>query len=223
VNVLDRVGRWLVEPPPVPALLDSHARVSMSQERVRPARPVVAVVGLAPGCGATTLTRALAAALARRDHTGAAIVAGAGQAPASKLSTRGAARLAARFSFSAQAAGRLCLISHDLDPAFADLAPVIGEVAEPAAGAHLTILVAPGALEPALAELAARNYAQTGREPLTVVTGVADSARWEERAFAFLPRSRVDARLAAAGWEPRGALAAAVARLVDACEEAACA
>jgi hypothetical protein len=221
VNALDRIGRWLVEPAPAPTFPDSPPAVS--QEHVRPARPVVAVVGLAPGCGATTLTRALAAALARRDHTGAAIVAGAGQAAGSKLSTRGAARLAARFSFSAQAAGRLCLTSHDLDPAFAELAPVVGEVAAPAAGAHLTILVAPAAVEPALAELAARNHAQTGREPLTVVSGVADSARWEERAFAVLPRSRVDARLAAAGWGPRGTLAAAVARLADACEEAACA
>jgi hypothetical protein len=93
-----------------------------------------------------------------------------------------------------------------------------GDHAATAATAQTVILIARADSEPALAELAASTL-----NALTVVVAPADSARWNDRAFVVLPHSRLGARLAAAGWEPRGALRATVERLADACEEAACA
>jgi hypothetical protein len=201
-----------VEPPPRPAEL--------------PLRAIVAIVGLAPACGATTLARALAATLARRDHSGTAIVAGTDESVGSQLAARGAARLAGRLGSPARAAGRLCLTRPDHEAVLAGLAPLVLDLApdsEPVSRAHLTILVAPGDSEPALAELAVRRLAHGGTPPLIVVSGASDDSRWHDRAFLLLPRSRIGARLAAAGWEPRGAYGAAVARIADSCEEAACA
>ena len=186
-----------------------------------PVRPVIAVVGLAPGCGATTLAGALAATLARRDPSGAAIVASAHEAAGSHLATRPAARLAGRQP-GARAAGRLCLTSLDAAAQLAQLAPLVFDLSSAdtahAALAHVAILIAPGDAEPALAELAARTL-----NALTIVTPTDDPSRWDGRAFLVLPRSRLSARLAAAGREPRGTFGAAVARIADACEERACA
>jgi hypothetical protein len=198
-----------------------------------PARPVVAIVGLTPGCGATTLARALAATLARRDHAGAAVVASMEEPAGSNLSTRAATRLASRLASShssARAAGRLCLIAA-ADPAalagsIARLAPLVLDLppsgAAAASLAHLAIVIAAGHSEPALAELAATTLAAGPTQALTVVGGADDQRRWDQRAFLVLPRSRLGARLASAGWEPRSAFGAAVARIADACEEAAC-
>jgi hypothetical protein len=174
-------------------------------------------VGLAPGCGATTVARALAATLARRDHAGAAIVASAVQGAGSPLATRPASRLAARLAsvgLGAHAAGRLCLTR--ADTSIPRLGPVVLDISgeEAAPGAKPVFLVAPGAAEPALADLAAQNL-----DALTVVVSPDDPDRWDGRAFLTLPRSRLGARLAAAGWESRGAFGAAIARLADACEE----
>src|SRR5205085_2096272 len=151
-----------------------------------PARPVIAVVGLAPGCGATTLARALAATLARRDHSGVAIVASAHEAEGSHLATRPAVRLASKHP-SACAAGRLCLTSLDAAAQLTHFAPLVldlrsGDTTH-AALAHTAILVAPGDTEPALAELAARTL-----NALTVVTSTDDPSRWEERPLPVLPR-----------------------------------
>jgi hypothetical protein len=212
VSALARLGEWLVEPASAPTIPGQWGMTPPIPERER---PVVAVVGLAPGCGATTLARALAAVLARWDHGGAAIVAASGKPAGSRLATRGAARLASRLGLAAQAVGRLCFTAQEFDPALARLAPVVFETSEPAADAQLTILVAPGDAEPALTELAARAH----ERPLTVVTQTADEARWQDRAFLLLPQSRTSVRLAAAGWEPRGAYAAAITRLAEqACE-----
>ena len=185
-----------------------------------PARPVIAVVGLAPGCGASTLARALAATFARRDHSGVAIVASAHEAAGSHLATRPAIRLASRQP-GARAAGRLCLTSPDAAAQLTHLAPLVLDLRSAdtthAALAHIAILVAPGDTEPALAELAAQTL-----NALTVVASTDDPSRWQERALLVLPRSRLGARLAAGGWEPRGTFGAALARIADACEERAC-
>jgi hypothetical protein len=183
------------------------------------ARPFIAVVALAPGCGTTTVARALAATLARRDHSGAAIVASPAQAPGSRLATRPAARLAARMAsvgLAAQAAGRLCLTR--VDASIPRLGPVVFDLSTSAhlVAAKPVFLVAPSDAEPALADLAARHL-----EALTVVVSPDDPGRWEGRAFLTLPRSRLGARIAGAGWEPRGAFGAAIARMADACEAAA--
>jgi hypothetical protein len=241
MSVLARFGAWLVEPAapetrptfldwgrPAPTEPEREAHLPSSPAAVH-ARPVVAVVGLAPGCGTTTLARALAATLARRDHGGTAIVASTRHSAGSNLSARSAARLAALIAAAgapSRAAGHLCLTSGGDYGALAQLAPLVLDLPPDAppdtAAAQLTILVAPGHSEPALAELASRTLAQGGREPLTVVTRATDPDRWQGRAFLLLPQSRIGARHAAAGWQPRAALGAAVQRLAGACEEAAC-
>jgi hypothetical protein len=243
--MLARVADWLVEPAPeARTVLDCVAPGHTKQEGEEPqappalplpspaavnARPIVAVIGLAAGCGTTTLARALAANLARRDHSGASIVASPEPDAGANLAVRSAARLAARVNAggsTARAAGRLCITNADQPEALVRLAPVVldlppGEHPQ-IERAHLTVLVAPGDAEPALAELAARNLKRTGREPITVVTRAADPERWQRRAFLLLPASPVGARLAFAGWEARGPLGAAIGRIADACEEAAC-
>ncbi|HEY1597691.1 MAG TPA: hypothetical protein VGF74_19995 [Thermoleophilaceae bacterium] len=244
MSMLARVAEWLVEPAPPATFLDRAAPGRTKQEGEAPsappavplaspaavnARPIVAVIGLAAGCGTTTLARALAATLARRDHSGAAIVSSQAPGAASNLAVRSATRLAARVSSGgaqARAAGRLCITNADQPEALVRLAPVVldlppGEHPQIEL-AHVTVLVVPGDAEPALAELAARNLRRVGRQPLTVVTRAADPERWQQRAFLLLPASHVGARLAAAGWEARGPLGAAIARIADACEEAAC-
>lgn len=240
-DVLARAAAWLVQPdsdsdPDEPTLGTFGSPATKKAERERPtelrllpapppsrieARPLVAVVGLAPGCGATTVARALAATLARRDHSGAAIVASAMQPAGARLATRPATRLAARMAsigLAAQAAGRLCLTR--VDAAIPRLGPVVfdlsGGTAADAASAQPVLLIAPGEAEPALADLAAQNL-----KALTVVVNPDDPGRWEGRAFITLPRSRIGAGLAAAGWEPRGAFGRAIARIADACEKAA--
>jgi hypothetical protein len=221
---LARAEAWLLEP------------ASPELVRQRPvelrARPVVAVVGLAPGCGASTLARMLAARLAGRDPSAAAIMAGRDPAPSFSPAGRAASRLAGQVSSSglpAEAAGRLCLARTDdlagLTLAARGLAPLVLDLprgrpaAEAASLADIAILVAAGDGEPALAELAARSLAWPGREPLTVVSRATEPSRWAGRAHLVLPESRAGARLAAAGWEPRGALGAAVARLAALCED----
>jgi hypothetical protein len=224
---LARAEAWLLEPAPERAV---------TRPVELPPRPVVAVVGLGPRCGATTLARALGARLAGRDPGRAAIVAGAGEAPGFAPAGRAAAKLAARFrsgGVPARPAGRLCLLAAwdyaALSSSARGLAPLVldvrrnGSAGVAASVADLTLIVAPASGEPALAELATRALGRAGREPLTVVARGADRSRWEGRASIRLPDSRTGARLASAGWEPRGALGAAVASIGALCEEAACA
>ncbi|HEX6459318.1 MAG TPA: hypothetical protein VF032_10425 [Thermoleophilaceae bacterium] len=185
------------------------------------ARTVVAVVGIAPGSGASTLARALAATLARRDPSGAAILIARGEDERPAPAVRAASRLAGRIGTAADAVGRLCIVNEE-SPELAGVAPVVIDAPSGAASSllpDLTILVVPGDAEPALAELAAKTL----RDPVTVVNRASDSGRWDGRAFAELPHSRSAAWLAAAGWEPRGAFGAAISKIADACEEAACA
>jgi len=69
-GALATAGAWFVEPAE-PADLDPEAAVRAPPQP----RVVVAVFGLAAGCGATVVTRALAAELAARDPSGTAAVA----------------------------------------------------------------------------------------------------------------------------------------------------
>jgi hypothetical protein len=221
--VLARAEAWLLEPAPAQPAARAVAL---------PPRPVVAVVGLSERCGASTVARALGAMLAARDPSGGAIVAGSGDPPTFAPAVPAARRLAGQMSSGgspAWAAGRLCLTdTHDhgsLAALWRQLAPIVFEVPRgaSASGADLTILVAPGEGEPALAELAAGGLLGAGRQTLTVVNHADDPGRWRGRAALILPRSRAGARLAAAGWEPRGALGARMAELGELCEAAICA
>jgi len=196
------------------------------------ARPVVAVVGLSPRCGATTVARALGAELAARDPGGACVVTSAGPAGPCALGLPAAARLARTLSplagAGARAWGRLCLVeTHDrvaVAEATRYLAPLVLDVADragasAAALADHVLLVGLPTTEPALTAVIAESLSRAGGDPVAVLnrTG-AGAERWEGRGAVELPESRMGAQLALAGREPRGRLGRAVAELADRCE-----
>lgn len=202
-------------------------------------RPLVAVAGVIPGCGATTVARALAAELALRDPARSAVVSGADGRGSLPIGTPAAGRLArlvtSRAGVEARASGRICLASRvepaRVDVALRGLAPVVldAEGAD-AAGAAASVadrvvLVATPAVEPALAAVLAASLARVGPQPIVVLNRAAegqDSATWsswEERADVTLPLSHAAARLALAGRGAGGAFGAAIAALADGCEE----
>ena len=201
-------------------------------------RPVVAVFGLARGCGVTMVSRALAVDLAGRDAAGTAAVhcdAGAAGIP---LATHAAARLAKALAdvpgADTRAVGRLCLVAGAERNALADcarhFAPLVLDAGSaslggaPAALADRVVVVAKPSTEPALASVAVECLGRLGCEPIVVLnrtpsggTGESDSA-WENRAALRLPESRMGAQLALGGREARGDLGRAIAGLADLCE-----
>ena len=233
-GALSRAKDWLVEPveageqavgEPAPALPEPLFR--------EPAHPVVAVIALAPRCGASTLARWLGAELAGRDPEGAAIVlsprpSGAGPLRSGSVASLDRA-LAARRIGPVRAAGRLCLLDaaehSPLTVAATCLAPLVIDGGHGASAAGLTsladfvVLVAVPSVEPSLAAVMAASLARTGPEPFVVVNRADEAERWEDRPGLLLPSSRLGARRAAAGRAPGGALGVAVARIADACEE----
>jgi hypothetical protein len=217
-----RASAWLVEP---------DAPRAAPEPSAPPARVAVAVCGLAPRCGVTTVARGLAAELARRDPSGAAAVTGSASAAlplALPSSVRLARALASALDVAAKPLGRLAVVGAAEPSAFAycasELAPVVLDVPAgeapgvAAAAAHMVVLVAPAAAEPALAEMAAAGLARTGPEPVLVVNRGPAGERWAGRAALTMPESRAGARLALAGREPGRGLGAAVAELADLCD-----
>ncbi len=196
-------------------------------------RPVVAVVGLAPRCGVTTVARGLGAELASRDPGGACVVAVDRARAGPPLGLPAAVRLANRLAGALGAAetrahGRLCLVGgadrSAIARAAAGLAPVVLDVSDPAqAGAaaslaQATVLVAAPATEPALAALVADRLARVGPEPVVALNRADAGERWPA-GTAGLPETRMGAQLAVAGRRPRGALGLALARLADRCDD----
>lgn len=220
--VLSAAGSWLLEP------ADRAEREPVARPPVAGPRPVIAVFGLAPGCGATMVARALAAELAARDPAGAAAVScespGSGVAIATQAATRLARSLADVPRAATRPLGRLCLVSGADALALTDcarhFAPIVLDAGSAALGgrhaalADSTVLVAGARAEPALAPVAAACLARVGPEPIVVLNG-ADHDGWHGRAALTLPRSRMGAQLALGGREPRGELGRAVARLAD--------
>jgi hypothetical protein len=216
--VAARAERWLLEPAPTrPRALDPPAD----------ARPVIAVIGLGPRCGATTIARALAIELARRDRGSAAFVSAASRGPAPALATAPARRLARALPpETASAAGRLCLIEHD-DPALRELAttrpaPLVLDVPHgrapeaPFALADAAVLVATPAIEPALADVIAASLTRDRTAPAIVLNRAADVGTWAGRGALEIPEARLGARLALAGRDPTPAIARPIADLADA-------
>jgi hypothetical protein len=229
---------WLIEP------------VEAAPEPVAPApsapRPVVAVFGLARGCGATVVARALAAELAARDSCGAAAVSSEARAAAIPLATQPAGRLARALAdlpgAATRAVGRLCLVEGVDQLALADCsrhhAPLVLDAGASSLGgvsaaiADAAILVTTPALEPALARVAAACVARVGPEPVVVVNRAGrdmlgtdnrranrtDGAGGVDAIVLTLPDSRVGAQLALGGREARGELGQAIARVADACQ-----
>jgi hypothetical protein len=221
---LAAAGAWLLEP----------ARPKPAQALTAPPvlRPVVAVFGLARGCGTTVVARALGAELARRDAFGAAAVHCDARPAGIPLATPAASRLAAALAdvtgVSARASGRLCLIggASGEDPAVVvdaarHVAPLVLDAGAASLGgaaaalADEVVVVAAPSVEPSLAAVAADCL---DREPVVVLNRAAappEIGRWSGRIVYPLPQSRMGAQLALSGREPRGALGEAVAELAD--------
>jgi hypothetical protein len=191
-------------------------------------RPVICVFGLARGCGATVVARALAAELAVRDPAGTAAVCCDARPGAIPLATSAATRLARALEdvpgASARAVGRLCLVDgadplalSDTARYFAPLVIDAGSAAlggAPASLADRTVLVSTQAVEPALARVGAACVARVGPEPILVL----NRASLNQGGALALPNSPMGARLALGGREARGELGRAVAELADLCE-----
>jgi len=227
-ELLSAVTDFLVEP--LETAVSSGTETELGWTQI--ARPVVAVAGLVPRCGTTTVARALAAELALRDDGGAAIVSTEAVAGGGiPLGTPAAGRLgrAVQRSLPSQtrAVGRICLTVADRDDATLvdaarDLAPLVLDVADPARTAVAASLVdavvlvgGPGS-EPSLAAVLAESLHRVGPEPVIVLNRGRDAdERWEDRCALRLPDARMGAQLALAGREARGELGRAVAQLAN--------
>jgi hypothetical protein len=230
-GALAAAGSWLLEPAAPP--LES---VSAAPSRLR---PVIAVFGLARGCGVTVVSRALAAELATRDVDGAAAVHCEARASGIPLATHAAAQLASALAevpgADTRAVGRLCLVGGAERGALAEctrhFAPLVLDAGStslggaPAALADRVVVVAAASVEPALASVAAECLARLGHEPIVVLNRPPDEsatdppqASWSNHSALRLPESRMGAGLALGGREPRGELGRAIAELADLCE-----
>jgi hypothetical protein len=230
-GALAAAGSWLLEP------------VSPQTESVATApstpRPVIAVFGLARSCGATVVSRAVAAELASRDVDGAAAVHCEARASGIPLATHAAVQLARALAdlpgADTRAVGRLCLVGGAERGALADstrhFAPLVLDAGStslggaPAALADRVIVVASPSVEPALASVAAECLGRLGRDPIVVLNRPpaedetdAPPSSWSTHPAHRLPDSRMGAQLALGGREPRGELGRAIADLVDLCE-----
>lgn len=226
--VLAAAGAWLLDPAEPAAADTLTAPAALT--------PVVAVFGLARGCGATVVARALAAELARRDAVGAAAVHCESHATAIPLATPAATRLARALAdvpgADTRAVGRLCLIGGADGARVVDgaryVAPLVLDAGAtalggaPAALADEVVVVGTPSVEPALAAVAADCLGRLDREPIVVLNRAsprpAEPSGWAGRAAQVLPESRMGAQLALGGREPRGRLGRAVAELADRCE-----
>jgi hypothetical protein len=231
-SALATAGAWLVEPVHGGEPEPDAAVQAPPQPRV-----VVAVFGLAPGCGVTVVTRALAAELASRDPSGTAAVACEARTPGIPLATQAASRLARVLEdlpgAATRAVGRLCLIEGVDQLALAEssrrVAPLVVDAGStslggvPASMADRTVLVAAPTVEPALARVAADCLARVGAESIVALNRArpdtpaarGDDTRWAAPEVIRLPESRLGAQLALGGREARGELGRAIAGLAD--------
>jgi hypothetical protein len=188
-------------------------------------RPVVAVFGLAGGCGATVIARALAAELAVRDPCGAAAVSCEARAGGIPLATHAATRLARLLEdvpgLFPRPVGRLCLVGGADPLRLSDMArhhaPLVIDAGSdalggaPASMADRTIIVTKQEIEPALTRVAAECVARVGAPPIVVL----NRAPHDQPGEFALPNSPMGARLALGGREARGELGRAIAELAD--------
>jgi hypothetical protein len=254
--LLAAAGSFLIDPPDAVAAHgsgDASFPGSIGDEATTgrlpaPAtRPVIAVFGLAGGCGATVVSRALASELAARDPGGTAAVACEARQSGPPLATKAAARLARALEDlpgGARALGRLCLLRGadpgSLSNALRGVAPLVIDAGSsslggaPACVADRTLIVTTPAIEPTLGRVAIECVARVGPEPTLVMNRARHAEEQAESPGAerpdapgrtvglgeefALPESRLGAQLALSGREARGGLGRAVARLVDSWE-----
>ena len=222
--LLDRVSSYVLRPPEAPygdpprlSLVEdgSPALVDLAPGGLDPLRPAVAVLGLAPRAGASTLARALAGRLAGLDPAAAAILVTA-DPPRGGIGGAAAARLARLLadagSEAPRAAGRLAVVRADepLAPLVAGRhAPVVVDVAHgdpPEAAVALAdhvVLVCPPHVEPALA-IAVEGSLRAGGRGVSLVRGPSGRGA-AARARTRAGRRRVAPRRAAHARLPRAA------------------
>lgn len=216
--VASRAERWLLEPAtPRPRAAEPRPDV----------RLVVAVIALGPHCGTTTVSRALAIELAKRDHSGASLVTATARGTAAALANAPARRLARALpAAEAAAVGRLCLVDPDA-PAVRELAlsrpaPLVLDVPHgcppesAAALADATVLVAAPSVEPALADVVAASLTRADAVPAIVLNRATEAGAWSGRDALAIPEARLGARLALAGRDPTPGLARPIGELADA-------
>ena len=187
-------------------------------------RPVVAVFGLANGCGATMVSRAIAAELAARDATGASVVTCESKPAGLPFATQAAARLARSLDDlpgGARALGRLCLLRGGDPSGLADalrgIAPLVIDAGSsslggvPACVADKNLIVTTPAIEPALARVAIECVARVGTEPMLVLNRAGpNDLREDDPALA-----EVDPALAEVDPVPAGAMPEQPGRLPE--------
>ena len=192
-------------------------------------RPVICVFGLARGCGATVVARALAAELAARDPAGAAAVccearpvghpARHARRHAAGARPRGRAGRDARAPWAACASSGARTRSRCRDTA-RHVAPLVIDAGSaalggaPASVADRTVLVSPGGGAGACAGRRGMRRAR-GSRPIVVL----NRAPHDQSGAMALPNSPLGAQLALGGREARGDLGRAIAELADLCEE----
>ena len=221
-GVMGRVESYLlrpVEPPPAAARVVEH--------------PVVAVLGVAPGSGATTVARGRAVALAGDAATGLACVNGRPPRPGAGLPSRAADRMARALAGagggSAGSAGRLCIVDAADVPGLAQAArlelPLVldagrGPAARAAAAlADRVVLVATPATEPALASLLGDSLGRIRQDFVVAVNRASDQDEWGGAPAAAVPQSRIGAALARSGRPAPGSFGRAMSALAAMCSE----
>jgi hypothetical protein len=192
-GALAAAGSFLIEP--------AVPQADSPPEAPSGLRPVVAVFGLARGCGVTVVSRALAVELAGRDAAGTAAVHCDSRPAGIPLATSAAARLAKALQdvpgADTRAVGRLCLVAGAERAALADtarhFAPLVLDAGSaslggaPAALADRVVVVAAPATEPALASVAVECLGRLGCEPVVVLNrtparnAVEAASTWADR------------------------------------------
>jgi hypothetical protein len=223
---LARAEAWLLEPHDSLPRESHPVQAGPVEPPPAPVRPVVAVIGLARGCGATTVARAIAVELASRDPAGAALVASSrGARGAPPLPTPASARLARSLRGlgceGVRSVGRLCLVGECPLPPVRP-APLVldtGRERSGAAVADRTVLVAGPRVEPSLAQVVSASLERSGRAPTVVANRIEEADRWEAIGALAIGESRLAAGLALAGRESRARLAAAMREIVDRWEQ----
>jgi hypothetical protein len=234
-GVLAAIAGFLVEPVSSVEPNESPPGVQPDRAWTGAGRPAVAVAGLAPRCGTTTVARALAAELALRDPGGVAVastdaIAGGGIPLGTATAGRLARALSRALPVDTRPAGRICLSASGAPDAAAlvdfarDLAPLVLDVSDPSGTASVAslvdavVLVGAPDVEPALATVLSDSLRRVGPEPIVVLNRDRDrdgAGHWPGRCALTLPDSRLGAHLALAGREPRGDLGRAIAQLAD--------
>lgn len=196
-------------------------------------RLTVAVFGLAPGCGSTVISRALAVELALRDEDGAAVATCHDLPAGFSLGSQSALRLARTIAdvpgASTRSVGRLCLVADAHPAVLADTvrhhAPLVIDGGSDSLGggdpaaADRVVLVVSADQEPALAAVAARALEDDGPAPILVANRVRPGAahEWQRRDICVVPDSRVCSHLALSGRDLGGSFSRAIADLADSC------